>query len=94
MKPADVKNNTCIDFKKEINNKDPEFKVGDHVRIPKYKNIFAKGYMPNWSEKIFVIKKLKILRHGHILLVILMAKKLFALFMKKNYRVQITKNIG
>ena len=94
MKPADVKNNTCIDFKKEINNKDPEFKVGDHVRIPKYKNIFAKGYMPNWSEKIFVIKKLKILRHGHILLVILMAKKLFALFMKKNYRVQISKNIG
>ena len=94
MKPVDVKNNTCIDFKKEINNKDPEFKVGDHVRIPKYKNIFAKGYMPNWSEKIFVIKKLKILCHGHILLVILMAKKLFALFMKKNYRVQISKNIG
>ena len=59
MKPVDVKNNTCIDFKKEINNKDPEFKVGDHVRISKYKNIFAKGHMPNWSEKIFVIKKIK-----------------------------------
>ena len=59
MKPVDVKDNTYIDFKKEINNKDPKFKVGDHVRISKYKNIFAKGYMPNWSEEIFVIKKVK-----------------------------------
>ena len=44
MKPVDVKDNTYIDFKKEINNKDPKFKVGDHVRISKYKNIFAKLY--------------------------------------------------
>ena len=48
-----------INFKKEIDNKDPKFKVGDHVRISKYKNIFAKGYMPNWSEEIFIIKKIK-----------------------------------
>ena len=41
-----------IDFKKEINNKDPKFKVGDHVRISKYKNTFAKRYIPNWSEEI------------------------------------------
>ena len=59
MKPLDVKDNTYIDFKKEIDNKDPKFKVGDHVRISKYKNIFAKGYMPNWSEGVFVIKKVK-----------------------------------
>ena len=39
--------------------KNPEFRVGDNVRISKYKNIFAKGYMPNWSEEIFVIKKIK-----------------------------------
>ena len=57
MKPVDVKDDMYIDFKKEINNKDPKFKVGDHVRISKYKNIFAKGYMPNWSEEIFIIKK-------------------------------------
>ena len=43
----------------EWNKKDPKFKVGDHVRISKYKNIFAKGYAPNWSEEIFVIKKVK-----------------------------------
>ena len=59
MKPVDVKDNTYIDFKKESNDKDPKFKVGDHVRISKYKNIFGKGYMPNWSEEIFVIKKIK-----------------------------------
>ena len=59
MKPVDVKDNRYINFKKEINNKDPKFKVDDHVRISKYKNIFAKGYMPNWSEEIFIIKKIK-----------------------------------
>ena len=57
MKPVDVKDNTYIDFKKEINNKDPKFRIGDSVRVSKYKNIFAKGYMPNWSEEIFMIKK-------------------------------------
>ena len=59
MKPVDVKDNIYIDFEKEVNNKDPKFKVGDHVRISKYKNIFAKGYTPNWSEEIFVISKIK-----------------------------------
>ena len=59
-------NNTFIDFKKEVNDKDPKFKVGDHVRISKYKNIFAKGYTPNWSEEVFVIKKVKILFHMYI----------------------------
>ena len=59
MKPVDVKDNTYIDFKKEVNDRDPKFKVGDHVRISKYKNIIAKGYTPNWSEEIFVIKKVK-----------------------------------
>ena len=43
MKLIDVKDDTYIDFKKEVNDKDPKFKVGDHVRISKYKNIFAKG---------------------------------------------------
>ena len=59
MKPIDVKDNTYIDSKKEVNDKDPKFKVGDHVRISKYKNIFAKGYTPNWSEEVFIISKIK-----------------------------------
>ena len=59
MKPVGIKDSTYIDFKKEVNDKDPKFKVGDHVKISKYKNIFAKGYTPNWSGEIFVIKKVK-----------------------------------
>ena len=59
MKPIHIKDNTYIDFKKEVNNKDPKFKVCDHVRISKYKNIFTKGYIPNWSEEVFVVSKIK-----------------------------------
>ena len=64
MKPVDVKDNAYIDSielnsEKEVNDKDLKFKVGDLVRISKYKNIFAKGYTPNWSEEVFVIKKVK-----------------------------------
>ena len=58
MKPIDVKDNTYINIDKEVNDKDPKFKVGDHVKISKYKHIFAKGYTPNWSEEIFVIKEI------------------------------------
>ena len=57
--PVDVKDYTYIDFEKEVNNKDLKFKIDDHVRISKYKNIFAKGYTPNWSEEAFVIKIIK-----------------------------------
>ena len=53
MKPVDVKDSTYIDFNKEVNYKDPKFKVADHVRISKYKNIFAKESTPNWSEEVF-----------------------------------------
>ena len=59
MKPVDVKDNTYIIFKKEVNYKNHKCKVGDHVRISKYKNIFPKEYMPNWSEEIFIINKIK-----------------------------------
>ena len=57
MKPIDVKDNTYFNIGKEVNDKDSKFKFGDHVRISKYKNIFTKGYTPNWSEETFVIKK-------------------------------------
>ena len=59
MKPVDVIDNRYIDFKKEVNDKDPKFKVGGHKRISKYKNIFAKGYTANWSEEAFVVKKIE-----------------------------------
>ena len=59
MKSANVKSSTYINFNKENNNEGPKFKVGDNVGISKYKNIFTKGYLPNWSEEFFVIKKVK-----------------------------------
>ena len=57
MKPVDVKSSTYFDSSKE--NMNPKFKIGDIIRISKYKNIFVKGYIQNWSEEVFVIKKVK-----------------------------------
>ena len=56
MKPIDVESKTCIEFDGQNNNEGPKFEDGDQVRIWKFKNIFAKGYPPKWSEDIFVIK--------------------------------------
>ena len=56
MKPADVKENMYIDFGKEVNDKNPKFKISDHVKISKYKKFFAKGYTTNWSKEVFIIK--------------------------------------
>ena len=58
-KPVDVKPSTYIESCKEINYQDPKFKFGDIVWISKYKNIFAKGYVSNWSEEVFLIKQIK-----------------------------------
>ena len=59
MKPANVKSSIYIDFNKENNKEDSKLNVSDLVRISKYKKIFAKDYVPNWSEEVFVIKKVK-----------------------------------
>ena len=59
MKPVNIKPNTYIDSSKEVNDKDRKFKIGDIVGISKYKNIFVKGYVPNCSEEVLVIKKVK-----------------------------------
>ena len=59
MKPVELKSRTYIDSSKEVNDKDSKFKVEDIVRISKYKNVFAKGYISNWSGEDFIIKKLK-----------------------------------
>ena len=88
MKPVDVKDNTYIDFKKEINNKDPKFKVGDYVRISKYKNIFAKGYMPNWSEEIFIIKKIKNTVPWTYVINDLNGEEIIGTFYEKEFRIE------
>ena len=58
-KPIDVISDSYAKYNEDSNKKNPKFKVGDHVRISKYKNIFAKGYTPNWSEEVFVVSKIK-----------------------------------
>ena len=92
MKPIDVTDDSYADYNEDFSKKDPKFKVADHVRISKYKNLFAKGYTPNWSEEVFVIKKVKN-TVGLMLLMILMMKKLQEHFMKKNCKKQIQKNL-
>ena len=93
MKPADVNNKTYIDSNKEVYDKDLKFDVGDHVRISKYKNNFAKGYTPNSSKDVSVIKKSRIQFRGYMLLTITKEKKLLEHFMKKNYKRIINKNL-
>ena len=75
------------------NKKNPEFKVGDKVRISKYENIFAKDYTPNWPEEVLLLIKLKIQFLGLMLIVIWIVKKLLKVFMKKHCKKQIKKNL-
>ena len=88
IKPADVKSSTYIDSSKEINDKNPKFKIGDIVRISKYEAMFQIGL-----KKFLLLKKLKTLFRGHMLLVILKAKKLLERFTKKNCKKQIKKGL-
>ena len=59
IKPIDVKDDSYAECNEDFNKKDPKFKVSDHVKISNYKNIFAKGCAPNWSEEVFVVSKIK-----------------------------------
>ena len=59
MNPIEVTEDSYAEYNENLNKKDPRFKIGDHVRISKYKNIFAKVYTPNWSEEVFAISKIK-----------------------------------
>ena len=59
MKPIDVTGDSYVEYNEDFNKKGPHFKVNDYVRISKYKNIFAKGYLPNWSEEVFIVNEIK-----------------------------------
>ena len=59
MKPIDVTSDSYAEYNEDSNKKGSKFKVADHVKISKYKNIFAKKYAPNWSEEVFVVSRLK-----------------------------------
>ena len=93
MKPVDVKSNTYINSSKEVNNKDPKFKIVDIVRISRYKNIFAKGYVPNWLEEVLVIKKVKNTVPWTYVISDLKVKKLLERFTKMNWKEHIKKSL-
>ena len=59
MKPNDSTSDSYAEKNEDSNETELKFKVGDHVRILKYKNIFAKRYTQNWSEKVFIVSKIK-----------------------------------
>ena len=76
MKPVDIKDNSYIDFKKEVNDKDPKLKLGDHVRISKYKIFLLKDTQQTGLKKVLLLVKLEIQFPGHMLFMISMVKKL------------------
>ena len=92
MKPFEVKSSTYINSMKEINDEDPKFKIGDIVRISKYKNIFAKGHVPNCSEEVLVIEKVKNTVPWTYVLSDLKGKEIVECFMKKNCKKQIKRS--
>ena len=94
MKSIDVKDNTYIDFGKEVNDKEPKFQVGDHVRISKYKNIFTKSYTPNRSEEVFEISEIKNTVPWIYVINDLNGEKVIRKFYRNELQKQIKKNLG
>ena len=78
---------------KKGNDKDPKFKIGDHVRISKYKNVFAKGYTPNWSAEIFVIKGIKNTVPWIYVINDLKGEEIIGTFSEKEFEKTIKKNL-
>ena len=83
-----------IDCDVENNEKVLKFKVGDHMNVSKYQNFFAKGYVPNWSEGAFVVKKIENTAPWTYVIIILTVKKLLKHFTKKTCKGQIKQNLG
>ena len=93
MKPVDVTSDSYAEYNEDFNEKDPKFKVGDYVRISKYKIIFAKGYTQNWSEEFFVVSKIKKIIPQTYIISDLNGEPITGLLMSKDCRKQIKKNL-
>ena len=93
MKPKDVKSNNLTKYIEEFNKKDPKFKVSGHVRISKYKNIFSKGYLPNWSEEIFIINIIQNTVPWTYLINDLKGEEIKRSFLKKSCKRLVKKNL-
>ena len=93
MKPIDVTGDSYVEYNEDFNKKGPKFKVGDHVSISKYKNIFAKGYVLNWSEEVFVVNEIENTVPWTYNINDLNGEKLLEQFMKKNCKRLIKNNL-
>ena len=93
MKPIDVKSDSYAEYDEDSNEKDPKFKIGDHVRISKYKKLFTKGYTQHWSEEVFVVSKIKNIVPCTYVIGNLNdeKKKMLEVFMKKNCKKLVKK---
>ena len=94
MKSIDVASNSYAACSEDSNEKEPTFRVGDCVRVSKYKNIFAKGYTQNCSEEVFVVSKIKNTVPWTYVISDLNGEPLLELFMKKNCKKLVKKNLG
>ena len=93
MKPIDVTSDSYAECNEDYNEKYPKFEVGDHVRISKYRNIFAKGYNQNWSEEVFVVSKIKNTVPWTNLISDLAGEPITERFYEKNLQKKIKKNL-
>ena len=93
MKTIEVTGDSHAEYNEDSNKKDPKFKVGDHVRISKYKNILAKGYAPNWSEDVFVDSWIKNAVPWTYVVSDFNGEEITGSFMKKNCKRLIKKNL-
>ena len=92
MKPIDVTSDSYAEYNEDSNKKNPKFKVGDHVKISKYKNIFAKEYAPNWWEEVFIISKIKNTVPWTYVVSELSGEEITEVFTKKNCKKLVKKN--
>ena len=93
MKSINVKDNIYINIGKEVNDKDPKFKIGDHVRLSKYKNIFSNAYTPNRSEEVLVTRKIRNTVPWTYVINDLNGEEIIGTFYEKELQRQIKKNL-
>ena len=94
MKSADVNSSAYVDFGVKNNDNDPKFMVGNHVRISKYQNIFAKDCVQNWSEEVFMIKKFKNTVPWTDVISDLKGEEIVGTFYQKELQEKSKKNLG
>ena len=93
MKPVNVKSNTYVNSSKEINNRDPKFKIGNIVRISQCKNVSTKSCVTNWSEEVFMIKRIRNIEPWTYVINDLKGEEIVETFYKKELQKKIKESL-